>query len=122
VKVDKYQFVFLQLRERLDERHGARAGGMQYARVPQLLSSHPMQRLQSAIERLRGPEGADADCIIRRVEASAERYCESSGDPQETSPAKSSLQDEGLRDEVLSVQVPAQGQGADEYVQVTQSI
>ena len=101
--------VFLQLRERLEDRHGARGGVRQYVRVLQLLASHPRQRVQSAIEQLRGPEGADADRIIRRVEGSAQRARESSSDQQETSSTKSSLQDEGLRNEVLSVQVPLSG-------------
>ena len=105
----KLPAVFLQLRERLEERHGPRAGVRQYVRVLQLLASHPLQRVQSAIEQLRGPDGADADRIIRRVEGSAQRACESSSDPLETSPTKSSLQEEGLRDEVLSVQVPSPG-------------
>ena len=102
----KLPAVFLQLRERLEDRHGARAGVRQYVRVLQLLAAHPMPRVQAAIEQLRGPEGADADRIIRRVEGSAQRARKSSGDPLETSPTKSSLQDEGLRDEVLLVQVP----------------
>ena len=105
----KLPAVFLQLRGRLEDRHGARAGVRQYVRVLQLLASHPMQRVQSAIEQLRGPDGADADRIIRRVEGSAQRARESSSDQQETSSAMSSLQDEGLRDEVLSVQVPSPG-------------
>lgn len=105
----KLPAVFLQLRERLEDRHGDRAGVRQYVRVLQLLASHPLQRVQSAIEQLRGPEGADADRIIRRVESSAQRDRESSGDQPETSSAKSLLQDEGLRDEVLSVQVPVPG-------------
>ena len=105
----KLPAVFLELRERLEERHGARSGVRQYVRVLQLLASHPLQRVQSAIEQLRGPEGADADRIIRRVEGSAQRAREASSDPQETSPMKSALQDEGLRDEVLSVQVSSPG-------------
>ena len=105
----KLPAVFLQLRERLEERHGARAGVRQYVRILQLLASHPMSRVQSAIEQLRGPDGADADRIIRRVESSAQRARESSRDQQETSSAKGSLQDEGLRDEVLSVQVRSPG-------------
>lgn len=95
----KLPTVFLQLRERLEDRHGARAG----VRVLQLQASHPVQRVQSAVEQLRGPDGADADCIIRRVEGSAHRARDSAGKQQETSPAKSSLQDEGPRDEALSV-------------------
>jgi hypothetical protein len=33
--------VFLRLRERLEERHGSRAGARQYIRVLQLLAAHP---------------------------------------------------------------------------------
>ena len=92
----KLPAVFLQLRERLEDRHGPRAGVRQYVRVLQLLASHPLQRVQSAVEQLRGSDGADADRIIRRVEGSAQRADESSSDPQETSSSRSSLQDEGF--------------------------
>jgi hypothetical protein len=97
--------VFLQLRERLEERHGRRAGARQYVRVLQLLAIHPITRVQSAIEQLRGPEGADADRIIRRVERSAERSNKLQRDQQETHPSNS-LHDEGVSQDVLSVQVP----------------
>jgi transposase len=96
--------LFLELRERLEARQGLRPGVRHYVRVLQLLASHPLKRVQSAIEQLRGSDGADADRIERRVESSAQR--ELSNDPQKTSSAKSSLQDEGLCDEVLSIQVP----------------
>jgi hypothetical protein len=97
--------VFLLLRERLEERHGARAGVRHYVRVLQLLASHPLARVQSAIEQLRGPEGADADRIIRRVERSAARSQSSPRDLSETHLANS-LHDEGVSPNVLSVQVP----------------
>ena len=96
---------FLLLRKRLEERHGDRAGVRQYVRVLQLLASHPLARVQSSIEQLRGPEGADADRIIRRVEQSAARSQSSSGDSTETHPADS-LHEEGVSSDVLSVQVP----------------
>jgi transposase len=102
----KLPAVFAELRGRLEERHGVRSGVRQYVRVLQLLASHPQSRVQSAIEQLRGPEGADADRIIRRVERSAARARQAPGDSRETSPTQSSLHEEGLRDEVLSVQVP----------------
>jgi len=102
----KLPAVFGELRGRLEERHGIRAGVRQYVRVLQLLASHPQSRVQSAIEQLRGPEGADADRIIRRVERAAERARQGSGDLKETSRAQRALHDEGQRDEVLSVQVP----------------
>jgi len=63
--------VFDELRERLENRHGPRAGAKQYVRVLQLLAQHPLERVKQSIEQLRGPEGADADLIIRRVERSA---------------------------------------------------
>jgi len=91
--------VFGELRERLEQRHGPRAGVRQFVRVLQLLAEHPLSRVQSAIEQLRGPEGADADRIIRRVEASAARIPEKS---PESVPALS----ESNRSDVLSVQVP----------------
>jgi hypothetical protein len=73
--------------------------------VLQLLASHPLARVQSAIEQLRGPEGADADRIIRRVERSAARAQSSPCDSTETHSANS-LHDEGVSPNVLSVQVP----------------
>ena len=97
--------VFLRLRERLEERHGSRAGVRQYVRVLQLLAAHPLSRVQSAIEQLRGPEGADADRIIRRVEESARRLNAAQRDQQESHSA-SSLHEEGVSKDVLSVQVP----------------
>lgn len=105
----KLPAVFLQLRERLKEWHGPRVGARAFFRVLQLLASHPLPRVQSALEQLRGPDGAGADRIICRAEGSALRALESSSDQQKTSSSKSSLQDEGFRDEVLSVQVPSPG-------------
>lgn len=69
------------------------------------MASHPLPRVQSAIEQLRGPEGADADRIIRRVEQSATRTNTAQRDQQETHSA-SSLHEEGVSKDVLSVQVP----------------
>lgn len=100
--------IFLRLRERLEERHGTRAGVRQYVRVLQLLAAHPLSRVQSAIEQLRGSEGADADRIIRRVEQSAARSNTAQCDQQE-SHSLSSLHEEGVSEDVLSVQVPLPG-------------
>lgn len=97
--------VFLLLRERLEERHGSRAGARQYVRVLQLLAAHPTARVQSAVEQLRGPEGADADRIIRRVEQSANRSNKVQCDQRETL-STNSLHEEGVSQDVLSVQVP----------------
>jgi transposase len=91
--------VFGELRERLEQRHGPRAGVRQFVRVLQLLAEHPLSRVQSAIEQLRGPEGADAERIIRRVEASAARLLETSSESVST-PLECD------RSDVLSVQVP----------------
>ena len=96
---------FLQLRTHLEDRHGARAGVRQYVRVLQLLASHPLARVQSAIEQLRGPEGADAERIIRRVERSAARSQRPGNESTET-PSTNSLHDEGVSSDVLSIKVP----------------
>lgn len=95
----KLPAVFGELRERLEQRHGPRAGIRQFVRVLQLLAEHPLSRVQSAIEQLRGPDGADAERIIRRVEAAAARASETSSESVST-PV------ECERPEVLSVQVP----------------
>jgi len=96
----KLPSVFDELRQRLENRHGPRAGVRQYIRVLQLLAEHPLDRVRGAIEQLRGQDGADAERIIRRVERTAE-YAQSK---LETS--ASLAQDELCRPEVLSVQVP----------------
>ncbi|QDT88789.1 Integrase core domain protein [Gimesia algae] len=93
--------VFDELRERLENRHGLCAGAKQYVRVLQLLSAHPVQRVQKTIEQLRGPEGADADRIIRRVKRSTAH----ARNQPDFSPATLS-KEELSRPEVLSVQVP----------------
>jgi transposase len=87
------------LRTRLEDRHGARRGIRQYVRVLQLLSEHSVPRVAQAIEQLRGPEGADADRIIRRVQETAAR--------QQESPC---AELDGLvRDDVTDVKVPSPG-------------
>jgi transposase len=91
--------VFGELRERLERRHGPQAGVRQFVRVLQLLAEHPLERVQSAIEQLRGPEGADADRIIRRVEDSAARLSDTSSGSVPASFAAD-------RPQVASVQVP----------------
>jgi len=96
--------VFDELRERLENKHGNLAGAKQYVRVLQLLAGHPQQRVQRAIEQLRGPEGADANLIIQRVERSAE-YARKHPETSETALTPEELE----RPEVLSVQVPCRG-------------
>ena len=96
----KLPAVFGELRERLEQRHGPHAGVRQFVRVLQLVGrASALARVQSAIEQLRGPEGADAERIIRRVEASAARLSETSSEGVST-PI------ECERPGVLSVQVP----------------
>ena len=68
---------FGELRTRLEDRHGPRCGVRQYVRVLQLLREHTVPCVARAIEQLRGPEGADAERIIRRVNESATRQQES---------------------------------------------
>ena len=93
--------VFDELRDRLENRHGLRAGAKQYVRVLQLLAQNPMERVKQSIEQLRGPEGADADLIIRRVE----RYAAAARHSVESSGAILSAE-EMSRPDMLSVEVP----------------
>ena len=91
--------VFGELRTRLEDRHGPRSGVRQYVRVLQLLREHSVPRVAQAIEQLRGPEGADVERIIRRVQESATR--------QQESP-RAEL-DGLVRDCVMDVSVPSPG-------------
>lgn len=93
----KLPVAFRELRTRLEDRHGSRSGVRQFVRVLQLLGEHSMDRVGRAIEQLRGPEGADADRIIRRVKESAARTPESSN------------LDGLVRDAVTEVTVPSPG-------------
>ena len=95
----KLPAVFGELRSRLEQRHGPRSGVRQFVRILQLLSEHAVPCVAQAIEQLRGPEGADADRIIRRVTESAARQPESQ---------RANLGDL-IRDDVTQVSVPAGG-------------
>jgi transposase len=53
---------FTQLRDALEKRHG-KTGGRHFVRVLQLLSEHPMQRLQAAVEACLVKGELDADRI-----------------------------------------------------------
>jgi transposase len=95
----KLPAAFDELRSRLERRHGARVGVRQFVRVLELLRQHPIGPVAQAIEQLRGPEGADADRIIRRVSEAAAR--------QQQSPQ---AELDGLvRDDVTDVTVPSPG-------------
>jgi transposase len=95
----KLPAVFGELRSRLEDRHGSRAGVRQFVRVLELLREHPAPRVSQAIEQLRGPEGADADRIIRRVHETAARQQKSH---------RAEL-DGLVRDDVTQVSVPSPG-------------
>lgn len=95
----KLPAAFAELRTRLEDRHGNRVGVRQYVRVLELLRQHPIPPVAQAVEQLRGPAGADADRIIRRVNESAARQQES---PQANL-------DGLVRDEVTDVTVPSLG-------------
>jgi len=95
----KLPAAFDELRSRLEQRHGVRVGVRQFVRVLELLRQHPIGPVAQAIEQLRGPEGADADRIIRRVIETAAR--------QQQSPQ---TELDGLvRDDVTDVSVPSPG-------------
>lgn len=64
---------FLQLRQRLEERHGRTAGARQYVRVLQLLAEHPLSRVQQAVEACMSPEESHAEQIAARVQRLAEK-------------------------------------------------
>jgi hypothetical protein len=57
---------FTQLRDALEKRHG-KAAGRHFVRVLQLLSEHPMQRVQSVIETCLAQGELDVERIIAQV-------------------------------------------------------
>lgn len=59
---------FAQLRQLLEERHGARAGCRQYIRVLQLLAEHPLGRVQQAVESCLAQQPLQAERIVARVQ------------------------------------------------------
>jgi hypothetical protein len=64
---------FAQLRQMLEQRHGATAGARQYIRVLQLLAEHPLARVQQAVEACKTPEAAQAERIAAIVQRLADR-------------------------------------------------
>jgi transposase len=58
--------LFTELRQDLEQRHGALAGARQFIRVLQLLGQHPIARVAQAIERSRTPAGFSVEAIVRR--------------------------------------------------------
>ncbi len=65
--------VFTDLREKLEQRHGPRAGARQFIRVLQLLAEHPVGRVQRAIEQVLATGVIDAEPIITRTQRLAQR-------------------------------------------------
>jgi hypothetical protein len=63
---------FAQLRQSLEQRHGAHAGARQYIRVLQLLAEHPLERVQQAVAQCLAHQPLDADRIRARVVRLAE--------------------------------------------------
>ena len=64
---------FTQLRQRLEQRHGAAAGARQYIRVLQLLAAHPLRRVQQAVEACKSPEETHAERIAAMVQRLADK-------------------------------------------------
>jgi len=64
---------FTQLRQTLEQRHGATAGARQYIRVLQLLAEHPLPRVQQAVEACQNADSAQAERIAAMVQRLAER-------------------------------------------------
>lgn len=60
--------VFGKLRRRMEARHGPFAGARQFARVLQLLGTHPVARVTGAIESCRDDRCLTADLIVQRTE------------------------------------------------------
>jgi transposase len=102
---------FTQLRETLEQRHGATAGARQYIRVLQLLAEHPLARVQQAVEACSGPEQAQAERICAMVQRLAER---DAGVPESRGAATPELQvprpDLGRFDELLQEGEEADGE------------
>jgi transposase len=102
---------FLQLRETLEQRHGATAGARQYIRVLQLLAEHPLVRVQRAVEACQSPEQAQAERICATVQRLAER---DAGVPVSLGTATAEIQvprpDLGRFDELLKGRGEADGE------------
>lgn len=64
---------FTQLREALEKRHGKTAGARHFVRVLQLLSEHPMDRVQAVVEACLAKDDIDAERIAAQVRQRASR-------------------------------------------------
>jgi hypothetical protein len=63
---------FTQLREALEKHHGKTAGARHFVRVLQLLSEHPMRRVQAVVETCLAKNDIDAERIAAQVRRRAE--------------------------------------------------
>jgi len=86
---------FAELRQSLEERHGALSSGRQYIRVLQLLAQHPIERVQRAIRFCRSSEALGADRIIQHTFRLAE--CDAG--------RQAPLEDADHKDPLMTVQV-----------------
>ena len=102
---------FTQLREKLEQRHGAAAGARQYIRVLPLLAEHPLARVQQAVEASTSPEQAQAERIVALVQRLAER---DAGEPLSLGTATPEIQvprpDLGRFDQLLKEGEEADGE------------
>jgi hypothetical protein len=64
---------FTQLRDALEKRHGKTAGPRHFVRVLQLLSEHPMDRVQAVVEACLAQDEIDAERIAAQVRQRAGR-------------------------------------------------
>lgn len=90
---------FAELRSRLEQHYGHRAGIRHYVRVLQLLSQHSVSQVATEIEKMRVNQEIDPDRLIRRVES---RIASSDSSAPEDHPGLS-------RSDVSNLQVPSLG-------------
>jgi transposase len=71
---------FTRLRQALEQRHGPRAGARHYVRVLQLLTEHPVESVQAAVETCLRRDECHAECIA----AELRRCQDTAGHPPKT--------------------------------------
>jgi transposase len=64
----KLPAAFGDLRHHLEQRHGPRSAARQYARVLQLLATHPAERIARVVEPALARDQVHVDLIVKRVE------------------------------------------------------
>jgi transposase len=93
---------FTRLRAELEQRHGPAAGARHYIRVLQLLTQHPLARIQRAIGGAQTPGELHADRIDQRVQ----RLAQAEVDRAERGPAAACSVAPGERPEPVEVPRP----------------